>query len=135
MPKTVDTRRYCKIGSRACNNPLQPHPYISIFGIVEDCCTLSTLLCNTFLCLHLLTRCHPYFRFYTRIHRHILWENKHDVLVNVSWVYTIYMHCACVLSCVLICDCALNRVVSPLADCGSSIAWKGPQETAPLQRR
>ena len=32
MPKTVDTRRYCKVGFRACNNLPQPPPYISIFG-------------------------------------------------------------------------------------------------------
>ena len=28
MPKTVDTRRHCKVGLRACNNLPQPPPYI-----------------------------------------------------------------------------------------------------------
>ena len=32
MPKTVDTRSHCKVWLRACNNLLQPPPYISFFG-------------------------------------------------------------------------------------------------------
>ena len=38
MPKTVDTRRHCKVGLRACNNLPQPNPYISVFWVPEDCC-------------------------------------------------------------------------------------------------
>ena len=32
MPKTVDTRKHCKVGLRACNNLPQPPPYILVFG-------------------------------------------------------------------------------------------------------
>ena len=31
VPKTVDTRSHCKVWLRACNNLLQPPPYISVF--------------------------------------------------------------------------------------------------------
>ena len=31
MPKTVDTRKHCKVGLRACNNLPQPPPYIFVF--------------------------------------------------------------------------------------------------------
>ena len=31
MPKTVDAR-HCEVGLRACNNLLQPPPYILVFG-------------------------------------------------------------------------------------------------------
>ena len=31
VPKTVDTRKHCKVGLRACNNLLQPPPYIFVF--------------------------------------------------------------------------------------------------------
>ena len=31
VPKTVDTRSHCKVWLRACNNLLQPPPYISFF--------------------------------------------------------------------------------------------------------
>ena len=32
VPKTVDTRKHCKVGLRACNNLPQPPPYIFVFG-------------------------------------------------------------------------------------------------------
>ena len=32
MPKTVDTRKHCKVGLRACNNLPQPPHYIFVFG-------------------------------------------------------------------------------------------------------
>ena len=31
VPKTVDTRKHCKVGLRACNNLPQPSPYIFVF--------------------------------------------------------------------------------------------------------
>ena len=31
VPKTVDTRKHCKVGLRACNNFPQPPPYIFVF--------------------------------------------------------------------------------------------------------
>ena len=31
VPKTVDTRKHCKVGLRACNNRPQPPPYIFVF--------------------------------------------------------------------------------------------------------
>ena len=31
VPKTVDTRKHCKVGLRACNNLPQPPPYIFVF--------------------------------------------------------------------------------------------------------
>ena len=31
VPKTVDTRKHCKVGLRACNNNPQPPPYIFVF--------------------------------------------------------------------------------------------------------
>ena len=31
VPKTVDTRRHCKVWLRACNNLPQPPPYISVY--------------------------------------------------------------------------------------------------------
>ena len=34
VPKTVDTRKHCKVGLRACNNLPQPPPYIFVFRIV-----------------------------------------------------------------------------------------------------
>ena len=32
VPKTVDIRKHCKVGLRACNNLPQPPPYIFFFG-------------------------------------------------------------------------------------------------------
>ena len=32
VPKTVDTRKHCKVGLRACNNLPRPPPYIFVFG-------------------------------------------------------------------------------------------------------
>ena len=63
VPKTVDTRSHCKVWLRACNNLPQPPPYISVFGVAEDCCMLSTIPCSGFLYLQFLARCHPYILF------------------------------------------------------------------------
>ena len=41
MPKSSDTRKPCEVGVRVYNNLLQPPPYISFLGVVEDCCILS----------------------------------------------------------------------------------------------
>ena len=60
VPKTVDTRKHCKVGLRACN----PLPTSLFFGVAEDCCMLSTLPCSAFLYLQLLARCHPYILFH-----------------------------------------------------------------------
>ena len=50
VPKTVDTRKHCKVWLRACNNLPQP----------QYCCMLSTLPCSAFLYLQFLAQCHPY---------------------------------------------------------------------------
>ena len=69
VPKTVDTRKHCKVGLRACNNFRNPLPTSLFFGVTEDCCMLSTLPCSAFLYLQFLARCHPYILldFYTCI--------------------------------------------------------------------
>ena len=63
VPKTVDTRRHCKVWLRARNNLPQPPPYISVLGFTEDCCMLSTIPCSGFLYLQCLAQCHPYILF------------------------------------------------------------------------
>ena len=57
VPKTVDTRKHCKVGLRACNNLPQPPPYIFAF---RDCGRLLHALNPTFLYLQFLAWCHPY---------------------------------------------------------------------------
>ena len=48
VPKTVDTRRHCKVWLTACNNLPQPPPYISVFG---SCGRLLHALNHTLQCL------------------------------------------------------------------------------------
>ena len=48
VPKTVDTRKHCKVGLRACNNLPQPPPYILVFG---GCGRLLHALNPTLQCL------------------------------------------------------------------------------------
>ena len=60
MPKAVDTRRPCKVGLRACNDILQPPPYMTAFG---GCGRLLHALNPTsqgLLVPTVLARCHPY---------------------------------------------------------------------------
>ena len=52
ISKTVDTRRHCKVGLRACNSLLQLHPYILIF---RGC--VSTIF-GTVSSLHLACQIH-----------------------------------------------------------------------------
>ena len=47
MPKTVDTRKHCKVGLRACNNLPQPPPYIFVF---RGCGRLLHVLNPTLQC-------------------------------------------------------------------------------------
>ena len=70
VPKTVDTRRHCKIGLRACNNLPQPPPYTSlVFGgcgrllhalnpILQ--CLLVSTIGGTVSSLHLTSFLHLY---------------------------------------------------------------------------
>ena len=48
VPKTIDTRRDCKVGLRACNNLPQPPPYILLF---RGCGRLLHALNPTLQCL------------------------------------------------------------------------------------
>ena len=52
VPKTIDTRRHCKVGLRACNNLPQPLPTSWFLGVAEDCCMLSTLPCSAYSLWH-----------------------------------------------------------------------------------
>ena len=47
VPKTVDTRKHCKVGLRACNNLPRPPPYIFIF---QGCRRLLHALNPTLQC-------------------------------------------------------------------------------------
>ena len=47
VSKSVDTRKHCKVGLRACNNLLQPPPYIFVF---RGCGRLLHALNHTLQC-------------------------------------------------------------------------------------
>ena len=69
VPKTLDTRKHCKVGLRACNNLLRPPPYIFVF---RDCgrllhalnptlqCFLVSTVFGTVSSLHLTSFLHLY---------------------------------------------------------------------------
>ena len=48
VPKTIDTRKHCKVGLRACNNLPQPPPYIFVF---RGCGRLLHALNPTLQCM------------------------------------------------------------------------------------
>ena len=80
MPKTVDTRKHCKVGLRACDNLPHPPPYIFVFrgcGILLHAlnptlqCFLVSTVFGTVSSLHLTSFLHLYIlgllRVYTRL--------------------------------------------------------------------
>ena len=61
VPKTVDTRRHCKVGLKACNNLPQPPPYIfGFWGLRKIVACPQLLPRSAFLYLQFLAQCHPY---------------------------------------------------------------------------
>ena len=80
VPKTVDTRKHCKVGLRACNNLPQPPPYIFVFrgcgrllhalNPTLQCFLVSTVF-GTVSSLHLTSFLHLFHSFFpNREHHH-----------------------------------------------------------------
>ena len=54
MPKTVDTRRHCKVGLRACTNLLQPPTqslYLGFWGLQKIIASSQPYIVATLWCL------------------------------------------------------------------------------------
>ena len=70
MPKTVDTRRHCKVELRACNNLPQPHPCISVFWGCGRYMMLAVPFCVYRLWHGVIPSCLIYFFSYNYTWRH-----------------------------------------------------------------